>query len=82
MTHPLIWEVVSTDKDKVYLITRNIVDCVPFCEEKPEYHSDIWTNSYIRKWLNEDFYNTAFSEDEKEKVLTVDQKILNFLLKI
>ncbi len=29
----------------------------------------IWENSPIRKWLNQDFYNAAFSKDEKTKIV-------------
>ena len=29
-------------------------------------NSNLWKNSEIRKWLNGDFYNKAFSEDEKK----------------
>lgn len=29
-----------------------------------------WEKSDLRKWLNEDFYNTAFSEEEKKSIVT------------
>ena len=41
-----------------------------------EYYGDVlltffssdYAHSFIRKWLNEDFYNTAFSDSEKNKI--------------
>lgn len=72
---PLCWEVADTDKDYVYLITHDIIDCVPFYTERPDEYSKLWTNSYIRDWLNNDFYSIAFNEYEKDMVEAVDLKV-------
>ena len=33
-----------------------------------------WENSDLRKWLNEDFYQTAFSEEERASILETDNE--------
>ena len=32
------------------------------------YYASDWANSSLRAWLNDDFYNTAFSATEKSKI--------------
>lgn len=77
------WFVMKTDGNKKLLLTESIID-------SQEYHTDRqddafehnggmgYSNDYvlsnIRKWLNDNFYNTAFNEAEKAKILetTVD----------
>lgn len=36
--------------------------------EKNHYASD-WENSSLRKWLNEDFYNTAFTKNQQDRII-------------
>jgi len=80
---PLSWLVVDVTETKVYLMTAKIVDCVPFLTESPKKNEsgdeyNYWTNSYIRQWLNNDFYNDVFSDDEKNIICLEELKILNY----
>ena len=65
------WIVLEVEKDKVLVISKLSLDC-------QKYNStciDVtWETSTLRKWLNEEFINTAFSESEKAKILT--EKVL------
>ncbi|WP_019003395.1 DUF6273 domain-containing protein [Succinimonas amylolytica] len=65
---PLIWKVLDVQDDRALLITEKCPDAIP-------YHTvlkDItWEGSAIRKWLNEDFFQKAFTASEKDLVLTV-----------
>lgn len=75
---PLKWR--SVDKEKGLLMCESIIDSQPFSNTIYKiggaYYSDRqgknlahdYAESSIRRWLNEDFYNTAFSDDEKEKI--------------
>ena len=36
------------------------------------YYASDYANSSIRQWLNNDFYNTAFSSSEKSKIVTAE----------
>ena len=62
----LNWIVIDTDGDKALLIAEKIVDCVPYNNEsKPS----TWETCSLRTWLNEDFYNGAFTEEERQMIL-------------
>lgn len=41
-----------------------------FGNESQTYYSSDYANSSIRQWLNNDFYNTAFSSEQKSNILT------------
>lgn len=65
---PLVWRVL--DADAGLIMTEYLVDSQPFGNIDSN-----WENSFIRSWLNTDFYSTAFvSESEyiKNTLLTTD----------
>lgn len=62
------WKVLEKDENgKMFLISRYALDC-------RHYHSSVeqvtWETSDIRSWLNNDFYNTAFTKSERAKIKT------------
>ncbi len=75
---PLNWRVVDPDTGLVMCDT--IIDAQPFNSFVIEYADDLYGNpemttysnnyneSDIREWLNNDFYNTAFSSAEKANI--------------
>jgi len=75
---PLEWKVV--DSSTGYIICESIIDCQPFqnmifyngFEYFADYQYYDFSNYYvvsnIRKWLNSDFYNCAFSDNEKNNI--------------
>lgn len=66
---PLMWRVLAVENDKVLLMTeKEIVSLynIP--------HFDHWEISNIRKFLNEGFFHTAFTEKEQEQIETVSLK--------
>ena len=68
---PLEWIVLSSDGKETMMITRYAVDCKPFNELPCKVR---WAGSSLRRWLNNEFYNTAFSSSEQQiiKMSTVD----------
>ena len=62
---PIRWQVLSVDGDDVFLLADKVLDCQPY---NTEYGSVTWEACSLRTWLNEDFYNTAFSDTEKEAI--------------
>lgn len=64
---PLEWRVLAKDEEKVLLITDKVIDCVPFNNEMQEWI--IWEDSSLRAWLDGEFIENAFSEDEAERIL-------------
>lgn len=70
---PLEWIIVNKDPDKqtALLITKDIIDFEKFYDddwfiESKEYMS--WEKSTIRTWLNQTFYDIAFSNGEKAAI--------------
>lgn len=63
---PIDWIVLTYDEEKALVISRFILDNKCFNEGFEE--AD-WENSTIRKWLNGDFINSAFSDAEQERII-------------
>ena len=40
-----------------------------YCDENFTYYANNYEHSTLRQWLNDDFYNTVFSEEEKNLVI-------------
>ena len=60
---PIEWQVLSKENNRMLVISRYGLDCKIFDSD-----SNKWANSEIRKWLNGDFYNKAFTEQEKKSI--------------
>ena len=65
----LEWRVLSVDGDDAFLLAEKNIDCKPYNEKN---ENATWEKCTLRKWLNEDFYNAAFSEEEKKAILTTN----------
>ena len=70
------WLVLEKTADKALLISKYGLDCIPFSNEddisftNATYNSSAtWETSKLRNWLNNSFYNAAFSVDEKTYIL-------------
>ena len=61
------WLVLEVENKKMLLISKYALDCKRFNEPTTDL-SKPWIYSDLRKWLNNDFLNTAFSDNEKVKI--------------
>ena len=62
---PIEWIVLDRQGDKVLLLSKYILDCKNYNNER----SDVpWETCTLRKWLNNDFYHQAFNSDEILKI--------------
>lgn len=63
---PIEWIVLAKETDRVLVISR-------YCLEASQYNqvktNVVWSNSFIRNWLNTTFCLTAFSPDELSGIL-------------
>ncbi|MGN0800081.1 MAG: DUF6273 domain-containing protein [Christensenellales bacterium] len=62
------WEVTYAMPDTGWVNVTSCLclDVIPFCHERRD---DVtWENSDLRRWLNEDFYRTAFTEEERRYI--------------
>ena len=60
---PIEWQVLSIENCKMLVISRYGLDVKRF-----DGSSNEWKNSEIRNWLNGDFYNKAFTDQEKKSI--------------
>ncbi len=60
---PIEWQVLSIENNKMLVISRYGLDAKRF-----DSSSNNWANSEIRKWLNGDFHNKAFTDQEKKSI--------------
>lgn len=60
---PIKWKILEIKEDNALLLCDNILDAKAYHNKRKKV---TWKTSDIRKWLNEDFYDTAF--DFKEKI--------------
>lgn len=63
------WIVVAKEDGKLTLLSKDILDYQPWCKGSSGYHKT-WAQSTIRPWLNKNFYNVAFTDEEKARLIT------------
>ena len=59
---PIEWIVIADSEERLLLLSSKVLDQRVFNDN---YNSTSWESSSVRKWLNEDFYNAAFNDEEK-----------------
>lgn len=69
---PIEWIVLDRDKKnrRALLLSKYILDsgsCNMLNENKPG-----WSSCLVRAWLNANFYELAFSEEEKKKIVEIE----------
>lgn len=74
---PLEWKILEINGSQavaiaVYLLSGQGSSAIPFDKsfDKVVNEQLTWENSSVREWLNNEFYNNAFSESEKAAILT------------
>ena len=62
------WLVLDIKDGKALVISKYALDCKPYNTREEDV---TWETCSLRKWLNNDFINTAFSAEEKAMIPTV-----------
>ena len=65
---PIEWQVLDVKEEKALLISRYALDCKQY---KIKYTDVTWETCTLRKWLNNEFMNSAFTAEEQNRILTV-----------
>lgn len=74
---PIKWRVLKNNKEELFLLSEYILDCKQYHNigstwNPKQYNNDdidiTWKDSDLRKWLNTEFYNRAFSDLEKKLI--------------
>ena len=60
------WIVLAREGSKVLVISRYALACKPYNNKKTDV---TWETCSLRKWLNNDFYESAFDEEEKNYII-------------
>ena len=66
---PIEWLVLENDGETALLISRYALDCKPYNGER---ETTTWEQCTLRNWLNNEFFNKAFSAEEKQSILQSD----------
>jgi len=74
---PIEWLIIDEKLGRTLLLSKYCLDAVPY-DNKIDNIS--WERSYLRKWLNEDFYNRAFNRQEQKviKATTMESDLYGF----
>ena len=62
------WLVLAKEENRILVTSKYALDCKPYHNQEANV---TWETCSLRKWLNDEFINTAFSEEEKAKIPTV-----------
>ena len=63
------WQVLKVESDRVLVISKYALDCKPY---NTELTSVTWETCSLRKWLNNEFKNVAFTATEQAEIPTVN----------
>ncbi len=63
------WLIIKREGDKALVISRYVLDRVPYYAPDHGNPQLTWETSYIRSWLNEIFYEKVFNDSEKKWIL-------------
>ena len=62
---PIEWRVLDKDGDRILVVSQYVLDCRKY---NNSYDDTSWETCQLRKWLNDEFFNVAFSEEEKKRI--------------
>lgn len=69
---PIKWNVLKVENGKALLLSSKIIDAARYNNTSATvngYYGNNYAHSEVRKWLIDDFYNSAFTENEKNCIL-------------
>ena len=66
---PIIWRVIERENDELLLISRFHIENLPMHSRR---ETITWDQCDLRSWLNDLFYNFAFDDEEKQKIIKVN----------
>ncbi len=69
---PIEWQVIGTRDGHTLLLSKYALDCKLYDGNR----NTTWEKCTLRSWLNDEFYNTAFSASDKERIVTAHNENL------
>lgn len=71
---PIVWQILAKKGDKALLISQYALESLPY---NADGGNVAWENCSLRSWLNDEFFNRAFSSDEKAYITKPDDASKN-----
>lgn len=68
---PIEWTIIDAEDNRILILATKVIDAKKFHDK---YEDVTWEKSYIRKFLNDEFYQKAFSDEEKKRILLSEIK--------
>ena len=65
---PIVWYVLAKESEGIYVMSKTLLDSQAYNNYA---EATTWETCSLRAWLNNDFYNSAFSNEEKAKINTI-----------
>lgn len=62
------WIVLSIEEDKMLVVSKYVLDSYLFDTKG----TTNWNKSKLHDWINDDFYNEAFSDEDKARIVATD----------
>lgn len=62
---PIEWIVLEEKDGKALVISKQALSYLPYAADGV---APLWEDSYVRKWLNQDFYSVAFTDEERDRI--------------
>lgn len=63
---PIKWRIIKVDNDNITMVADRLLECVPYNANAEDVY---WENCTLRDFLNNEFYYSAFSEEEQKAVI-------------
>ena len=79
--YEITWRVLDVENNRALLISENVLEAKEF-DKVENGAKNTWFNSALNTWLNGEFYNTAFSNSEKSRVIAGQNSERVFLLSV
>lgn len=62
------WIVLAKEEDRILLLSKYALDCKTY---HTTFEDVTWEECTLRRWLNGDFIDAAFSDEERKKIATL-----------
>ncbi len=71
------WIVLDKQENQLFLLSEKIIDVKQY--EENEHGQVKWIDSSLNTWLNNNFFNEAFSKEEKEQISNLQGEKISIL---
>jgi len=74
---PIEWKVLQIENGEALLVAENVIDAQFYMNDFEAAADATWAQSAVRSWLNDTFYEQAFSKQQKAGIIEDDLETLD-----